>query len=95
MAEAMRLLFGACSTALLATELARGPVVHFDETTNNRVHRVEHIDAFRHGGPKAPETLIEPAGDVHNEEIDDTGCYAKSSARAKRLRNSSGEPNYS
>ncbi len=97
MTEAMRLLFGACLTALLATELVRGPVVHFDETTNNRVHRVEHTDAFRHGGPKAPDALIEPAGDVDNEEIDDTGCYrtSQSSARSKRPRNSSGEPNYS
>ena len=28
MTDRMRLLFGACLTALLATELVRGPVVH-------------------------------------------------------------------
>jgi len=67
----------------LATELVGGPVVHFDETTNHRVHRVEHLDLFRHGGPKAPDAPIERAGDVDNEEIDDTACYAKSSARSK------------
>jgi len=39
-------------TALLATELVGGPVVHFDETTNHRLHRVEHLDLFRHGGPE-------------------------------------------
>jgi hypothetical protein len=94
MTDRMRLLFGACLTALLATELVGGPVVHFDETTNNRVHRVEHVDPFRPGGPTARDALIERAGDVDNEEIDDTGCYAKSSARSKRPRNSSGEPNY-
>ena len=54
MTDRMRLLFGACLTALLATALVGGPVVHFDETTNNRVRRVEHIDPFRHGGPKLP-----------------------------------------
>ena len=67
----------------MATELVGGPVVHFDETTNHRVHRVEHLDLFRHGRPKALDALIERAGDVDNEEIDDTGCYAKSSARSK------------
>jgi hypothetical protein len=96
MTDRMRLLFGACLTALLATELVRRPVVHFDETTNNRVHHVEHIDPFRYGGPKAPDALIERAGDVDNQEIDDTGDYrsSKSSARSKRPRNSSGESNY-
>jgi len=41
-------------TALLATELVGGPVVHFDETTNHRLHRVEHLDPFRHGDPRLP-----------------------------------------
>jgi hypothetical protein len=96
MAEAMRLLFGACLTALLATELVGGPVVHFDETTNHRVPRAVHIDPFRQGGPKAPDALIERAGGVDNGGIDDTGCYrsSKSSARSKRPRNSSGDANY-
>jgi hypothetical protein len=54
MTDRMRLHFGACLTALLATELVGVAVVRFDETTNNRVHRVEQIDSFRHGGPRLP-----------------------------------------
>ena len=57
-------------------------------------YRVEHLDPFRHGGPQAPEALIERTSDVDNEEIGETGCYAKSSARSKRPRNSLGESNY-
>jgi len=54
MTDRMRLLFGAGLTALV-----RGPVVHFDETTNHRVPPVEHMDPFRRGGLKAPDALIE------------------------------------
>jgi len=54
MTDRMRLLFGACLTALLATELVGGPVVHFDETTNNRVHRVNTLTRFAMAGPRLP-----------------------------------------
>jgi len=71
-------------TALLATELVGGPVVHFDETTNHRhrLHRVEHLDLFRPmADRKAPDALIERAGE-------------ETTLDQKRPRTSSGEPNY-